>query len=45
MAAYLIDLELPAPGTVCAEDLPPFSERLTDEAAQATPVASPEVNP
>jgi pimeloyl-ACP methyl ester carboxylesterase len=28
MATYLIDLQLPAPNTVCPEDVPPFSEPL-----------------
>jgi hypothetical protein len=40
MAAYLIDLELPEPGTVCPEDKPPFSERVADEpglAVQSSP--------
>jgi len=31
MAAYLIDRQLPAPGTVCPEDVPPFSERVADD--------------
>ena len=38
MATYLIDLQLPAPGTVCPEDKPPFHERVTDETGEATPV-------
>ena len=45
MATYLIDLQLPAPGTVCPEDAPPFSERVTDEPAEATPVSPSEVIP
>jgi pimeloyl-ACP methyl ester carboxylesterase len=45
MAIYLIDLELPAPGTVCAEDAPPFSDPKSEEAAQATPIPTLEVNP
>jgi hypothetical protein len=45
MATYLIDLQLPAPGTVCSEDAPPFSERVTDEPAEATPVSPSEVIP
>jgi hypothetical protein len=38
MATYLIDLELPAPGTICPEDMPPFHERVTDDTSEATPV-------
>jgi hypothetical protein len=45
MATYLIDLRLPAPGTVCPEDAPPFSERVTDEPAEATPVPLSDVIP
>ncbi len=45
MASYLIDGQLPAPGTVCPEDTPPFSERLMDAAGQATPAPSPELTP
>jgi hypothetical protein len=30
MATYLIDLELSAPDTICPENIPPFSELLTD---------------
>ncbi len=45
MAAYLIDLELPASGTVCPEDSPPFTERLSDETEEATPVPSRETTP
>jgi pimeloyl-ACP methyl ester carboxylesterase len=41
MATYLIDVELPAPNTVCPEDVSPFSERLAPETDLATPVASP----
>ena len=45
MAAYLTDVELPAPGTVCPEDAPPFGEPLSDEAGPATPVPSSEPIP
>jgi pimeloyl-ACP methyl ester carboxylesterase len=45
MTTYLIDLQLPAPDTVCPEDAPPFSERVTDEPAAATPVPLSEVIP
>jgi pimeloyl-ACP methyl ester carboxylesterase len=45
MATYLIDLELPAPGTICPEDTPPFSERVTGEAGAATPVPTAELIP
>jgi hypothetical protein len=40
MATYLIDVQLPAPDTICPEDEAPFSEPVTDteEASQATPV-------
>jgi hypothetical protein len=38
MATYLIDLELPARGTICPEDTPPFHERVTGETGEATPV-------
>jgi len=30
MAAYLTDLRMPAPDTVCQEDVPPFGEPLDD---------------
>jgi len=42
MATYLIDVQLPPPGIVCPEDMPPFSERVTEEPAEATPVPLPE---
>lgn len=42
-AAYFIDLTLPPEGTICAEDVAPFSELLVDEAGLATPVAPPGV--
>ena len=45
MATYLIDLQLPAPGAVCPEDALPFSERVTDEPGEATPVPLSEVIP
>ena len=45
MASYLIDRQLPAPGTVCPEDTPPFSDRLTDAAGEATPAPLPELTP
>jgi hypothetical protein len=45
MATYLIDLQLPPAGAVCPEDAPPFSERVTDEPAEATPVSPSEVIP
>jgi pimeloyl-ACP methyl ester carboxylesterase len=45
MATYLIDLELPEPGTTCPEDTPPFGERVTDEAGAATPVPPAELIP
>jgi TAP-like protein len=45
MATYLIDLQLPAPGAVCSKDASPFSERVTDEPAEATPVSPSEVIP
>jgi pimeloyl-ACP methyl ester carboxylesterase len=38
MTTYLIDLHLPAPDTACPEDAPPFSERVSEEPAEATPV-------
>ena len=41
MAAYLIDLELPPVGVVCAEDAPPFAEPAAEEAGAATPEAAP----
>jgi hypothetical protein len=31
MTSYLIDRQLPEPGTVCPEDVPPFSERALDD--------------
>jgi len=45
MATYLFDLQLPPAGAVCPEDAPPFSERVTDEPAEATPVSPSEVIP
>ncbi|MDQ3694871.1 MAG: alpha/beta hydrolase, partial [Chloroflexota bacterium] len=41
MATYLIDGSLPPVGTVCAEDVAPFSEAALDEAGPATPAATP----
>ena len=40
MARYLIDLELPAEGTVCPEDAPPFAEPVEEASGVATPVAA-----
>jgi pimeloyl-ACP methyl ester carboxylesterase len=42
MAAYVIDLELPPVGTVCPEDVAPFSEPAQDEAGTTTPAATPQ---
>ena len=38
MATYLVDLQLPAPGTICPEDEPPFSEPVVEGQGQSTPV-------
>jgi hypothetical protein len=43
MARYLIDLELPAKGTVCPEDGPPFGGPVEEGAGAATPVAATDV--
>jgi hypothetical protein len=40
VAAYLIDQELPPPGTVCAEDVPPFGASEPEDAGRATPAPS-----
>lgn len=40
MARYLIDLELPAQGMVCPEDVPPFAEPAAEAAGAATPAQS-----
>ena len=45
MASYLIELELPVPDTVCAEDVPPFSEPVSEESDLATPAPTPVLSP
>src|SRR4051794_40702670 len=45
MPTYLIDVQLPPPGTICPEDAPPFTERVTEQRAEATPVPLPEPIP
>jgi hypothetical protein len=45
MASYLVDLELPPPGAVCAADASPFGDVVPAGSDAPTPVAAAEHNP
>src|SRR4051794_10927540 len=44
MARYLLDLELPAEGTICPEDTPPFAGPVEEVAGGATPVPATDLS-